>query len=294
MRQVVYVDELLFVNLVMNLTVLWLTSRFTGNRSSLPRTLIAAMVGCIYALMIFLPGMTISSSILAKFMVTALMVWMAFGYGHWLKYLKNFLCLFLTGFCVGGMASGLTYLWGSTPLSPHYNKWLVLSATVLLSLLIGHFGSTLWIKQVGQKANKILLTVTLWGKKVSLEALIDTGNQLIDPLSQHPVIVVEYEVLRPLLPSEIDELVSGGKNLDQSSMLLSLANTTYATRIRLIPFQSLGRENGLLLGIRPDLVEICYHNKMQTTKDVVVGISYQKLSPTTTYRALLHPQVLAS
>lgn len=294
MRQVVYIDELLFVNLVMNLTVLWLTSRFTRNRSSLPRTLTAAAVGCIYALMIFLPGMTLCGSILAKFLVAAFMVIIAFGYGHWLNYLKTFLCLFLTSFCIGGIASGLTYLWCSTPVSPHYNKWLVLSATVILSLLIGHFGSTLLIKQVGQKANKILLTVTLWGKKVSLEALIDTGNQLIDPLSQQPVIVVEYEVLRPLLPTEINELVSDGKKLHQPSTLLSLGNTTYAKRLRLIPFQSLGKESGMLLGIRPDLIEIYYHNRIQATKDVVLGISHQKLSPTTTYRALLHPQVLAS
>ena len=293
MRQVVYIDELLFVNLVMNLTVLWLTSRFTGNRSSLPRTLTAATVGCIYALMIFLPGMSMVGNVFAKFFTAALMVGVAFGYGHWRKFLESFLCLFLISFCVGGLAAGLSNLWGSAVFFPHYNKWLVLAATVLVSLLIGHFGSTLWLKRVEQKPDQISLTVTLWGKKVSLKALVDTGNQLIDPLSQHPVVVVEYEVLRPLLPPEIGDLF-GSMRQDHSSLILSLSNSPYATRLRLIPFQSLGKENGLLLGIRPDLIEIHHPTRNQAIKNVVVGISQQRLSPATTYRALLHPQVLAS
>jgi hypothetical protein len=33
-----------------------------------------------------------------------------------------------------------------------------------------------------------------------LEALIDTGNELRDPLSQKPVIIVEYPILKKILP----------------------------------------------------------------------------------------------
>ncbi|WP_274378655.1 sigma-E processing peptidase SpoIIGA [Desulforamulus profundi] len=77
-------------------------------------------------------------------------------------------------------------------------------------------------------------------------------------------------------------------------MILSLSETPYAKRLRLIPFQSLGKENGMLLGIRPDVIEICYRDKKQQVKDVVLGIYDRKLSPETTYRALLHTQFLAS
>lgn len=302
MRQVVYLDELLFVNLVMNLTVLWLTSRFTGNGSSFARMVTAAAVGCIYAFIIFIPGLGPAGSLYAKLLTAVLMVLIAFGFDPWRKVLRRFLFLLLAGFAVGGTSSGLHYLWANTLVVQSdnrlaeigFNKWLVLSCTVFLSYCVGKWGSTLWLKRAGQTTDKIPLTITLWGKKVSVEALVDTGNQLVDPLSQHPVVIVEYEVLKPLLPEEICGLFQRGGTRDGSLMILSLSETPYAKRLRLIPFQSLGKENGMLLGIRPDVIEICYRDKKQQVKDVVVGIYDRKLSPETTYRALLHTQFLAS
>lgn len=302
MRQVVYVDELLFVNMVMNLTVLWLTARFIGCKVSRTRMITTAAVGCIYALVIFWPGASWLGGFLAKLVVTAGMVALGFGYGQWRRFLQNFVCLLLISFSVGGLAAGLTYLWGSAfpwqgdasfhPLA--YNKWVVLGTTVLLSVLLGHWGSSLWLKRVSQRTNQVLMAVTLWGKTISLQALVDTGNQLTDPLSQHPVVVVEYEALSPLLPQEICACLTPNRELDEAALLLSLSHTPYVNRLRLIPFVALGQEKGMLLGIRPDCIEIFHHNKAQPVKDVVVGISHQKLSPETTYRALLHPQLLAS
>ncbi|SHF42628.1 sigma-E processing peptidase SpoIIGA [Desulforamulus putei] len=302
MRQVVYLDEIIFVNLVMNLTVLWLTSRFIGKKGSPARMITAAAVGCIYALVVFVPGLGLAAGLYAKLLTAVMMVLIAFGFAPWKKVLRSFLYLLLAGFAVGGIASGLHYLWQNTLVVQSdgrlaeigYNKWLVLSCTVALCYCAGKWGATLWLKRAGQTADKIPLTVTLWGKKVSLEALVDTGNQLVDPLSQHPVVIVEYEVLKPLLPEEICGLFHEGKTRDGSHMILSLSETSYAKRLRLIPFQSLGRENGILLGIRPDVIEIRYNDKKQQVKDVVVGIYDQKLSPETAYRALLHPQLLAS
>lgn len=44
------------------------------------------------------------------------------------------------------------------------------------------------------------LTLTRQGRSVKLLALRDTGNTLQDPLTGRPVVVVEGEKLRPLLP----------------------------------------------------------------------------------------------
>lgn len=301
MRQVVYLDEIILVNLVMNLTVLWLTSRFTGNKVSPTRILTSAAVGCIYALSVFLPEWgTVGLGI--KLLVSGLMVMIAFGFVHWKKFLRNLLCLLLAGFCVGGVAFGLHYLSASTLILISdnqwdiikLNKWPVLACTVLLSYIIGRWGATIWHKRVGQISDKIPITVTLWGKEVFVQALVDTGNQLVDPISQHPVIVVEYEVLKPVLPASICEIFEDETNKDSHMIFLSLADTSFVNRLKLIPFQSLGREDGMLLGIRPDAVEIKYRDNSQKVKDVVIGIYRKQLSPESAYKALLHPQLLAS
>ncbi|GAB6158889.1 sigma-E processing peptidase SpoIIGA [Desulfotomaculum varum] len=302
MRQVVYLDEIIFVNLVMNLTVLWLTSRLIAAPGSPVRLLSAAATGCLYALAVFIPGFNLASSLCAKLLTAALMVFIAFGYVSCHKFMRNVLCFILAGFTVGGIAAGLHYLWQNRPPMQfkgplgemNYHKWLVLTCTVLSCLWAGKWGIDSWLRRLQLKAVKIPLTVTLWGKTVSLEALVDTGNRLVEPLSRHPVIIVEYEALQPLLPAEICGLFQSGKTKDGSSMMLSLAQTSYAKRLRLIPFSTVGSEHGMLLGIQPDNIEIFYQDKQQRVKEVVVGIYDQKLSPETAYRALLHPQLLVS
>ncbi|MEG6511935.1 sigma-E processing peptidase SpoIIGA [Desulforamulus ruminis] len=300
MRQVVYIDEIILVNLVMNLTVLWLTSRFTGSRTSPARMVTAAMVGCIYALLIFIPGLERTAGAASSKILSALLLtYTAFGFNGIRVFAKNVFCLFLASFSVGGMSLGLYYLFepvqwpggeGQEPL----NKWLLLSCVVLLSYLIGKWGSMLWLKRMQQKKIQVPITVVLWGNRVSAEALVDTGNQLIDPVSGHPVIVVELGVLQPALPESLSTVFQQGDRENGAQRMLLLAETPYAGSLRLIPFKSLGEENGMLLGVRPDSVEIVHENRRYVVTDVVIGIYSKRLSPEAAYRALLHPQLLAS
>ena len=82
-------------------------------------------------------------------------------------------------------------------------------------------------------------------KKV-ITAIIDTGNFLKDPITKIPVIVAEINSLDGLFPSEIlhnaSKIINGG-DIDLGE---------YASKIRVIPFKSLGKDNGLLLGIKID------------------------------------------
>lgn len=300
MRQVVYIDELIFVNLVMNLTVLWLTSRFTGSRVLPVRMLTAATVGCIYALSLFIPNFGLVSGLFFKLFLGILMVLIAFRYTGWRILLKKYLALMLASFFTGGLAIGIHYLSLSTVgnstwlVQSEYNKWLVLTVTLLISYSVGKWGAMIWIRRAQQKSSEIPVVVQLWGKKIMICGLVDTGNLLFEPLSQHPVIVVEFEALKSVLPDRICEAISATQTYNGSLAVMSLSDTPYANRLRVIPFQSVGRDNGLLLGIRPDVVEIWHGEEKYEVRDVVVGVYGNKLSPESSYRALINPQLLAS
>ena len=87
------------------------------------------------------------------------------------------------------------------------------------------------------------LTLTRQGRSVKLLALRDTGNTLQDPLTGRPVVVVEGEKLRPLLP----EL----PRLDRQSLthpvelLRDLEGTAGDLRLQLLPYRAVGG------GVRP-------------------------------------------
>lgn len=88
-----------------------------------------------------------------------------------------------------------------------------------------------------------------------MKALVDTGNNLKDPLNNQPVIIVEQDALKGLLPPEIERVVAEVENGELSALQRLETLEAWQTRIRLIPFNSIGRKNGLLVGFRPDAVK---------------------------------------
>ena len=81
------------------------------------------------------------------------------------------------------------------------------------------------------------------GKRVEIHAIIDSGNLLKEPITGASVIVVEKEKLEKIIDKEI---------LDNLQKILSgeyeILSKEYMSKFRLIPFSSLGKQNGMLLG----------------------------------------------
>ena len=60
----------------------------------------------------------------------------------------------------------------------------------------------------------------------------------------------------------------------------------------IIPFKSLGNENALMIGFKPDELSIEYDNEVQTKKELIIGIYNKKLTYNGEYSALMHPDIL--
>jgi stage II sporulation protein GA (sporulation sigma-E factor processing peptidase) len=102
-----------------------------------------------------------------------------------------------------------------------------------------------------------------------MKGMVDTGNFLSDPLTGKPVMVISASAAKRFLPEDIvDEAVK-----EKNTQILSevLMNSDYATRIRMIPYQSIGEERGYLVGIRPDMVRIGVHDRMGSDRTVTAS-----------------------
>jgi len=64
------------------------------------------------------------------------------------------------------------------------------------------------------------------------------------------------------------------------------------SRFRLIPFTSLGKENGMLIGFRPDYIEVGENAEKKGITDVIIGIYNRALSKNNNYSALLSPELI--
>lgn len=123
-------------------------------------------------------------------------------------------------------------------------------------------------------------------KEVYIKAIIDTGNFLKEPITKLPVVVVQRDSLIDLIPKNI---------LDNLERIISGENINlgeYMSKVRVIPFSSLGKENGILLGIKVDKILIDREDKIIVTDDVIVAIYNGTLNKTGKYQALIGLELL--
>ncbi len=104
------------------------------------------------------------------------------------------------------------------------------------------------------------------GEKTRVQALIDTGNSLSEPLSKKPVCLLEEELLARL----------------------TLENPLF---YRAIPFRSVGCKQGLLYGVEIPELTVFRQEECYVIRNVVcAGVPY-KLSGRGRYRMILHPDM---
>jgi len=116
--------------------------------------------------------------------------------------------------------------------------------------------------------------------------MIDTGNLLKEPISKTDVIIVERESLEGIVSKNILENIKyilKGKWIEESNV--------HSYKFKLIPFSSLGNDNGLLIGFKPDYVKI-YSEEECTRDDVLIGIYDGKLSKNNLYTSLIGLDIL--
>ena len=114
--------------------------------------------------------------------------------------------------------------------------------------------------------------------------MIDTGNLLKDPITNSPVIIIEKNKLSNILPKEILE---NSEKIINGKYEFSDENLKYASKFRVLPFSSLGKQNGMLLGFKVDKIEAEINDEKIIREDAIVGIYDKKLSSRNQYEGLI-------
>ena len=165
---------------------------------------------------------------------------------------------------------------------------------IKIAILGGIVGFTIIVvalKLIKSKLRKkdISYEITIWlgEKNITTTAILDTGNMLKDPITSMPVIIVEKETLKEILPNSILDNLKNIIGGDVPKEVYEDENLKYITRFKVIPFKSIGKENGMLLGFKADKVTIKQEEKIEIITKVIIGIYDYKLSKKDEYHALI-------
>ena len=288
----IYVDVVLIENLIMNYIILLATGLILKTKLKHLRLIIASLLGAIYSIVAYINFLEIYSNFFLKILLSVIIVYIAFNPQTMKKMWKSILIFYLTSFVFGGAAFALIYIirpqdiliknglfLGTYPL-----KTVILAAIVAFIVIITAF--TIVKTKVTKKDMFCNIEIKLNGKILKTKALIDSGNMLKEPITNTPVVVIERSLLYEYLPKEIlnhlDDIIGG----DLEKIPEEIRNQ-YISRLKLIPFSSLGKQNGMLIGIKPEYLKIIKEEQEIKKENVILGIYNKSLTKKGEYRALM-------
>ena len=296
---VIYADLLFLENLLANCFILKLASILSGSGLKTLKAFIAASFGAVYAVIaIIFPDSLVVTSTLTKIAISILMSLIAFKIRNLSEFLRRWGMILLSAFVLAGctyalsgvLSGGVIAYGGLMYVSPQGTLKALLLSAGLSVVLVRPIGRILSGKAL-REGSVLPVHIKMGEKTVRINALLDTGNSLIDPLTGYPVMIVEAESIKELLPSDVYKSVVTN-NIDLYTQFGDGSDSSWLKRVHLIPYKSVGKENGMLTGFRPDCVHIVKEGVLKEINDVVVGVCGIKLSCNSRYSALLGPAML--
>lgn len=268
---IVYLDVLFFINLIMNYIVLIVTSIFGGIYTSRFRIFISAFSGAIYAVCVFLS--TFQINFILKVLFGILMVLIAFGKDNLLRVTSLF---FMVSFMFAGGFMAIFYL-SKNPsyMMVSHVPYIDIDIKLLVSTFILCYVA-LCVLHKGLGKNKVIsnniteIYIKIDDKQAKISTFIDSGNALHDIITGKPIIVVEANILREIIPNKLHFI------LEQPPIhaLEFASHIPNKLKIRLVNFKSIGNKNGIITIFTPDLIL----DKNGKKIDALVGISLEKIN----------------
>lgn len=288
----IYIDVVLIENLIMNYIILLATAIVLKIKIKHVRLVIASLIGAIYSIITYISEIEIYSNIILKIILSLIMVYVAYNPQKFNNLWKFLLIFYLTSFVFGGAAFSLIYIVKPQEVSMKNGlfKGTYTIKVIILGSIISFIILILAFKLVKSKISKkdmyCEIEIGIEGKKVKTKAMIDTGNLLKEPISNMPVVVTESTLLYEVLPKELLNNIENILGGDLNKISEEIKNR-YAKKIKLIPFTSLGKQNGMLIGIKADYISVLKEEKENKFQNIIIGIYPRSLTRRGEYRALI-------
>ena len=288
----IYLDIVFFENFILNYIIILSTAIISKSKIKLTSIMLSSTIGGIFSILNYLMNINSLENMILKIIISILMMLIAFNEYKIKKLIKQLLFFYLVSFTFGGIAFMLLFFIKPQNIIMKSNH-LVRTYTIEIKILAGILGFVVIFlieKIIKDRLNKKSMICDLEifydGKIRKIKTMIDTGNLLKEPISKNDVIIVEKESLEGIVSKDILENIKyilKGKWIQEKNI--------YSYKIKLIPFSSLGNDNGLLLGFKPDYVKI-YSDDEITRNDVLIGIYDGKLSKANQYNSLIGLDIL--
>lgn len=229
------------------------------------------------------------------------MVGTAFGYKKFRYYFQNLMLFYMTTFLIGGGLIGAHYF---------VQFDFELSSSVLLASVRGFGDPISWLfvllgfpivwyfsrKNVeGIEITKIQydqivdVSILLNDKTITLKGLVDSGNQVYDPISRLPVMFVSLKNIKEVIPTELIALIEQPEDIIYGKKAIS---PEWESKMRIIPYKVVGKDHQLIIAIKPNKLTITINQEIIEVDKGLISLTNQVLSSEDVFDCIVHPKML--
>ncbi len=292
---VAYLDLIILENVCMNYLILYTTGRLLKRKQNRLRLLVASILGSLYVFSLYvnLPNYIINIS---KIVIAGILVKIGFNSIGAKNLAKETLVFLFVSFVYAGCTLGFVhcvkpkvmYMVNGIIIGGDYIFEILLISALVSLILIKLVMNIIKLKSKLTKKDMICeLTIYIKETYIKVKSLMDTGNLLTDPISKDPVIIVEKNAMKNLIPinemQEIEQMMGGDKNFKTDNL---------NGNIRIIPYMSLGNKDGIIPAYKVDKVKVEYQDEIYEINNVLIGIYKDALTKNNKYSALIGLHIL--
>ena len=293
----IYLDLIFIENIIMNSIILYATSIILKQKTKLLRIIISANIGAIYSIALYITNFKIYMSTISKIILSIIIIYVAFNPSKIKNAFKQVIIFYLTSFIFGGVALNLIYYLRPENISikngmftgEYVLKVIILGAIV--ALLIVKISIKIIKNKLTPKDMYCKIKIKMNENIIETKAMIDTGNLVKEPITNTPVVIVESSLLEGIIPNEILDNLENILHGDLSNISLKIQNE-YFTKLRCIPYSSLGKENGMLVGIKIPEIMVQKEDEEKKTNNIILGIYDKNLTKRGEYKALVGVELI--
>lgn len=309
----IYIDVIFLINFIMDFILLLIVRKIMKSPGKVFRLLGGAAIGaagaCILALLPDLNGLVqflFSYIILCSLMVAAALPLRSLKTG-----VKAVLVLYASTFLLGGIMNSLYYysrlgyyfqeLIQGNLFQERSMRYFILAGLGALLFFPVSMECINWFRKGKQELYPAEL---FYGKRsVRLVGLLDTGNDLHDPIYGKPVLVAQYSAVEPLLTKSQAKMICSvldtfeGKpdtpENDRTAVCDGISHEAgEEVKITMIPYHSVGRKNGMLPAILLSRLVIQNGREQVCSEKILAAVSRNQLSRQNEYQIILHKDMV--
>lgn len=106
---ILYIDIILFENVIMNFIILLATGTICKVKFKYFQMFLASLIGGLYAIMLYISNSVLYTNLFMKLLLSICIIYIAFKAINFKTFFKQWIIFYLTSFCFGGVAYYLLY-----------------------------------------------------------------------------------------------------------------------------------------------------------------------------------------